>query len=134
MEKEESIKNTIEEFLNGKNEQADDQDNGSSNYIKIDFSYLKNVNFDLLQSYGKKIEEENDENEENEKNDDINILKTNLDSFKKGLYKLFPKIYFYVKLFIISNADNHFKGNQFFYSLFNYIIGVLKYKIIFLLR
>ncbi|WBY60275.1 conserved oligomeric Golgi complex subunit 3 [Plasmodium yoelii yoelii] len=141
-EKEESIKNVLEKFLNGKNEQVDSQDNESSNYIKIDFSYLKNINFDLLQSYGKKFEEENGENEENGKNgenkengknDDINILKTNLDSFKKGLYKLFPKIYFYVKMFIISNTDNHFKGNNFFYSLFNYIIGILKYKIIFLL-
>ncbi|KEG04937.1 hypothetical protein YYE_00512 [Plasmodium vinckei vinckei] len=129
-EKEESIKNMLEKLLSNKNEQADNQNNESFNYVKIDFSYLKNVNFDLLESYGNKL---NDDSVENDNNTDINILKTNLDSFKKGLYKLFPKIYFYVKIFIISNADNHFKGNNFFYSLFNYIIGVLKYKIIFLL-
>ncbi|CAD2099034.1 conserved Plasmodium protein, unknown function [Plasmodium vinckei] len=129
-EKEESIKNILEKLLSDKNEQTDNQNNESFNYVKIDFSYLKNVNFDLLQSYGNKLDEESEGNDENT---DINILKTNLDSFKKNLYKLFPKIYFYVKIFIISNADNHFKGNNFFYSLFNYIIGVLKYKIIFLL-
>ncbi|SCM10952.1 conserved Plasmodium protein, unknown function [Plasmodium chabaudi adami] len=129
-EKEESIKNMLEKLLSDNNEQADNQNNESFNYVKIDFSYLKNINFDLLQSYGNKFDEENEGNNENA---DITTLKTNLDTFKNSLYKLFPKIYFYVKMFIISNADNHFKGNNFFYSLFNYIIGVLKYKIVFLL-
>ncbi|SBT80061.1 conserved Plasmodium protein, unknown function [Plasmodium malariae] len=136
-EKEEEIKNVVHKFMNEKKKK--DEDNEQLNYVKVDFAFLSEISFELLEKYAIMVKGENGKNceyIENYKNDkngkNMDNAKKGLQLFRHQIYFLFPKIYFYVKLFICSNADKY-KENHFFPSLFNYIIGVLKYKIIYLL-
>ncbi|CRH01729.1 conserved Plasmodium protein, unknown function [Plasmodium relictum] len=126
LEKEENIKKVVHNFINEKKNKEENED---YNYMKVNFSFLNEINFKMLDKYAEKIIYENRETL-NSKNKEA--IKNSLQLFRQKIYFLFPKIYFYVKLFICSNTDQY-NENNFFYYLFNYIIGILKYKIIYLL-
>ncbi|CRG95069.1 conserved Plasmodium protein, unknown function, partial [Plasmodium gallinaceum] len=125
LEKEENIKKVVHKFINGKKDKEDE----NFNYIDDNFTFLDKIDFKILEKYAGEILYEN-----REKIDSKNIseIKNSLQLFRQKIYFIFPKIYFYVKLFICSNTDKY-NENNFFYCLFNYILGVLKYKIIYLL-
>ncbi|SCP05408.1 conserved Plasmodium protein, unknown function [Plasmodium ovale] len=124
-EKEVEIKKALHTFMSTRKEKDD--------CTKVTFSYLSQVDFDLLQRYALDGGVRNDISDSKGIGDErATNLQKNLQSFQQLLHHLFPKIYFYVKLFIMSNADQS-RENIFFRCLFNYVMGVIKYRIIYLL-
>ncbi|GAB67703.1 hypothetical protein PCYB_122700 [Plasmodium cynomolgi strain B] len=127
LEKEEEIKKTTHDFLNAKRKRQSDLQFGDE---KVDFSFLREINFDLLKEYAEKVNNEQSVEAPNCSN--LDDLKKNLQSFKQKVCDLFPRIYFYVKLFIFSNTEKP-NENDFFPGLFSHIVGLLTYKIVGLL-
>ncbi|ANQ09471.1 Uncharacterized protein PCOAH_00042410 [Plasmodium coatneyi] len=127
LEKEEEIKKTTHDFLNAKRSCQSDLQFGQE---KMDFSFLREINFDLLKEYAEKVN--NVTNEEPPNCSNLDDVKKNLQSFKQNVCNLFPRIYFYVKLFICSNTEKP-DENDFFPGLFAHIVGLLTYKMIGLL-
>ncbi|SOV17717.1 conserved Plasmodium protein, unknown function [Plasmodium gaboni] len=125
---ENDIKEVLYNWMNGKKKEKEEEHN-NVNSRKDMFSFLKELDFEQLKEYTININEQKNQELSNKNMDDI---KNELQSFRQKIYFLFPKIYFYIKLFICSNTDRY-NENNFFYVLFDYIIGVLKYKIIYML-
>ncbi|SOV81992.1 conserved Plasmodium protein, unknown function [Plasmodium reichenowi] len=129
-ENENDIKEVLYNWINGKKKEKEkEEEHNKDNSRKDLFSFLKDLDFEQLKEYTKNINEKKNQELSNKNMDDI---KNELQSFRQKIYFLFPKIYFYIKLFICSNTDRY-SENNFFYVLFDYIIGVLKYKIIYML-
>ncbi|CAA9989974.1 conserved Plasmodium protein, unknown function [Plasmodium knowlesi strain H] len=127
IEKEEEIKKTTQDFLNAKRSCKSDLQVG---HEKVEFSFLREINFDLLKEYAEKVTNERSTEAANCSN--LDDVKKSLQSFKQNVFNLFPRIYFYVKLFIYSNTEKP-KENDFFPGLFSHIVGLLTYKIVGLL-
>ncbi|CAI7721995.1 conserved oligomeric Golgi complex subunit 3, putative [Plasmodium vivax] len=127
LEKEEEIKKMTHDFLNAKRSRQPDLELAGD---KMDFSFLREINFHLLKEFAEKVT--NERGEEAPKCSNLDDLKKSLQSFKQNVCNLFPRIYFYVKLFICSNTDKP-DENDFFPGLFSHIVGLLTYRIMGLL-
>ncbi|KJP86343.1 hypothetical protein AK88_04062 [Plasmodium fragile] len=127
LQKEEEIKKNTHDFLNAKRSRQSDLQSG---HKKVDFSFLREINFDLLKEYAEKIN--NTQSAEAPNCSNLDDVKKSLHSFKQNVCDLFPKIYFYVKLFICSNTEKP-DESEFFPGLFSHIVGLLTYKIVGLL-